>query len=370
MQTISCKTAPSPTNEELAEAYQSGDKSAMGLLLARNAGLIYNLSRPFLGQLAREMEHDDVLQIARSAFVKSVRQFESGRNFRLTTYAGKSIQFALVNTLSRLRRWRQSLPSSGGRAYRKTQFGTWKEVLPMRGCRHSTFISDSDDEFDVVSRGEYNAGFDSRAELDELTCMLRRLSATFRGRKSQVLQGLLDGQRCSEIAIRIGISKEAVRQHRDGIIESMADAFGVETSLSPTAAPREKLSPASLKMRREWARQQDARRVPAKCPRCEGLATQRHGADRTGRQRHKCTQCLITFFEAKASPGGVPNGVRLSLPECATICRMASSGMSIRKVSEATGVCRESVSRVLKLMGVTPPTRKRLSPRATKEDGE
>ena len=75
-------------NEELILRAASGDKSAEGLLVEKNGGLIRAAARRFLGRCAgRGLEEDDLVQLASIGFIKAVRNFDVSSGYALSTYA-------------------------------------------------------------------------------------------------------------------------------------------------------------------------------------------------------------------------------------------------------------------------------------------
>ncbi|MBQ1224306.1 MAG: RNA polymerase sigma-G factor, partial [Oscillospiraceae bacterium] len=75
-------------NEELIFRVASGDKSAEGLLVEKNGGLIRAAARRFLGRCAgRGLEEDDLVQLASIGFIKAVRNFDVSSGYALSTYA-------------------------------------------------------------------------------------------------------------------------------------------------------------------------------------------------------------------------------------------------------------------------------------------
>ena len=72
------------TTEELIQAAQSGDKSAGEQLVHDNAGLIWSVTRRFLG---RGTESDDLYQLGCLGFLKAVEGFDPAFGTQFSTYA-------------------------------------------------------------------------------------------------------------------------------------------------------------------------------------------------------------------------------------------------------------------------------------------
>ena len=63
---------------------QNGDKDEMAKLVEDNQGLIWNITKRFLG---RGYDKEDISQIGCMGFIKCVRRFDSGFDVKLSTYA-------------------------------------------------------------------------------------------------------------------------------------------------------------------------------------------------------------------------------------------------------------------------------------------
>lgn len=70
--------------EELIEKAQAGDNSAMEMLVEENAGLIWAVTRRFLG---RGTEADDLYQLGCLGFLKAVEGFDLAYGTQFSTYA-------------------------------------------------------------------------------------------------------------------------------------------------------------------------------------------------------------------------------------------------------------------------------------------
>lgn len=72
------------STEELIQRAQSGDTSAMEILVEENTGLIWAVTRRFLG---RGVEADDLYQLGSLGFLKSVEGFDLSYGTQFSTYA-------------------------------------------------------------------------------------------------------------------------------------------------------------------------------------------------------------------------------------------------------------------------------------------
>lgn len=70
--------------EELIQRAQSGDTDALEILVEENAGLIWAVTRRFLG---RGTEADDLYQLGCLGFLKAVEGFDLGYGTQFSTYA-------------------------------------------------------------------------------------------------------------------------------------------------------------------------------------------------------------------------------------------------------------------------------------------
>ena len=71
-------------NKILIMKSQSGDEKSLEKLIIQNNGLIWSIVRRFI---YREVEPDDLYQIACIGFIKAVRRFDFSYNVELSTYA-------------------------------------------------------------------------------------------------------------------------------------------------------------------------------------------------------------------------------------------------------------------------------------------
>ena len=72
------------STEELIRRAQSGDTSAMEILVEENTGLIWAVTRRFLG---RGVEADDLYQLGSLGFLKAVEGFDLSYGTQFSTYA-------------------------------------------------------------------------------------------------------------------------------------------------------------------------------------------------------------------------------------------------------------------------------------------
>jgi transposase-like protein/IS1 family transposase len=80
---------------------------------------------------------------------------------------------------------------------------------------------------------------------------------------------------------------------------------------------------------------------------CQHETRHKHGKNKCGNQRFKCATCGATFV-AEDGPLGT---MRLSLKEATTALGMILEGMSIRSVQRLTGLCRDTLSDLIVLVG-------------------
>ena len=83
------------------------------------------------------------------------------------------------------------------------------------------------------------------------------------------------------------------------------------------------------------------------CHNCEALA-RKHGRDRKGLQRFKCSPCNRTFTEYQEKP---LEGMYLPLEKAVTVVSMLLEGMSLRSVERLTGVEMHTILKLLVLAG-------------------
>ena len=83
------------------------------------------------------------------------------------------------------------------------------------------------------------------------------------------------------------------------------------------------------------------------CHNCEAKA-KKHGKDRKGNQRYKCTPCNRTFCEYQEKP---LEGMYLPIEKAVTVLSMLLEGMSVRSVQWLTGVEMHTILKLLVLAG-------------------
>lgn len=71
------------TYDDIVRA-QNSDKEAMNRLVKNNMGLVYSISKRFIG---RGYEADDLNQIGAMGLVKAIKKFDTNYNVQLSTYA-------------------------------------------------------------------------------------------------------------------------------------------------------------------------------------------------------------------------------------------------------------------------------------------
>ncbi len=85
------------------------------------------------------------------------------------------------------------------------------------------------------------------------------------------------------------------------------------------------------------------------CIKCESTNLVGYGKTKAGTPRFKCRDCGKVFCPPK--PKGPLGDMRLTLKEAASICRLMVEGMSIRSIERITGHHRDTVLKLLVLVG-------------------
>ena len=81
---------------------------------------------------------------------------------------------------------------------------------------------------------------------------------------------------------------------------------------------------------------------------CNHDHTKRHGRDRSGNQRYRCKNCGVTWTDPPARPLG---DMRISPQQGALCINLLMEGMSIRATERLTGVNRNTIMRLLEVVG-------------------
>ncbi|PSB48514.1 hypothetical protein C7B80_05505 [Cyanosarcina cf. burmensis CCALA 770] len=87
---------------------------------------------------------------------------------------------------------------------------------------------------------------------------------------------------------------------------------------------------------------------PQQCPKCSSLNTKKNGCRSDGKQTYKCSNCNRCFVATYEFRGYYPLQVR----ECCL--KLHLSGMSMRGVERATGVCHTTVRTWIKQVNISP----------------
>lgn len=85
--------------------------------------------------------------------------------------------------------------------------------------------------------------------------------------------------------------------------------------------------------------------IAISCPHETG---HKHGKDRQGNQRYKCSVCGKTFVLAAPKPLGL---TRTSMKDAALALSLLLEGMSIRSVQRLTGLCRQTLADLILKIG-------------------
>lgn len=85
------------------------------------------------------------------------------------------------------------------------------------------------------------------------------------------------------------------------------------------------------------------------CPDCESSNLVKCGSTAAGTPRFKCKDCSKVFSTPKSA--GALGDMRLPLKKAADICRLMVEGMSIRSIERFTGVHRDTILKLLVLVG-------------------
>lgn len=86
------------------------------------------------------------------------------------------------------------------------------------------------------------------------------------------------------------------------------------------------------------------------CPSCQGRRFIRHGLDRNGGQRWKCTNCgrtSINFVADRLRQAGI----RIDSAKSVNFLLLIGKGLSLRKSADATGIARETGVRLVRSSG-------------------
>ena len=90
----------SPTNEELVFRFQSGDSSALELLLRQNSGYLTALAIRYGGNSCGSSLTEDLKQEGAIALLEAAKRFDSAFGNRFLTYATPAIQAAMLDYAS------------------------------------------------------------------------------------------------------------------------------------------------------------------------------------------------------------------------------------------------------------------------------
>ena len=194
---LRCEECPDPrTDDELAQAWQAGDAEALGTLFARHLRLLYRWLRPWRW----DHEWEDLAQEAALGWMEAVRRWDPVQA-RLST-------FAWYYALRRVRRYLSQ----------RLAVEVWSLDAPD--------VLDEDMAF-----GDRLA--DERAEEElqrvESEVWWQQTLATLPPRQAEVLEARLavaGGATATEVARRIGVSRQAVHQAERRALTRLRAALG------------------------------------------------------------------------------------------------------------------------------------------------
>ena len=90
---------PEPLSNEEEQLYleklKNGDKEARGKLIEHNLRLVAHIVKKYD---AKENNTDDLISIGTIGLIKGIDSFKHDKNIKLTTYAAKCIQNAIVTS--------------------------------------------------------------------------------------------------------------------------------------------------------------------------------------------------------------------------------------------------------------------------------
>ena len=98
MKTFKKPLSPEEEKDYLAR-YKEGDMEARNLLIEHNLRLVAHVAKKYQSPVH---DPDDLISIGIIGLIKAVMTFDSDKNIRLATYAGRCIENAI---LSQMRLW-------------------------------------------------------------------------------------------------------------------------------------------------------------------------------------------------------------------------------------------------------------------------
>jgi transposase-like protein/IS1 family transposase len=81
---------------------------------------------------------------------------------------------------------------------------------------------------------------------------------------------------------------------------------------------------------------------------CTHEKRHKYGKNKSGNQRYKCAACGAVFVEQKDGPLG---SMRITTRQATTALNLFLEGMSVRSVERLTGICRQTLSDLVLLVG-------------------
>ncbi|MBC3887248.1 sigma-70 family RNA polymerase sigma factor [Acetobacterium paludosum] len=215
------------TNEELVQAYQSGDKEAMTTIIENNTGLVYFHAKRYhqLSEMAY-LDFDDIVQNGYMGLMSAVEGFSPLQGFKFSTYASQSIKRNIYTGLLCSTPWENKRDPKS----KLCQVISAYEVRP--GTENAMYIDLIEDE------DAENAFHNTMIEMDRIilrTDLFKVLNTVFELHENKrtfiILKYGLTGKphTYNEIAGIYGLSIEAVRRNIvNGLREIKSSAIGIQ----------------------------------------------------------------------------------------------------------------------------------------------
>lgn len=252
------------TNEELCALWQEGDRSALGVLVELNQGIVYLHARRHLPRCS-SLTIDDLAAEGSMGLMRAARDFSLDFGASYCTYAGNWVRAYVARAADndyslltvpgraakgwsgpRYARWVKHFTEEVGLPYEDAHEAARKAMGVSRGAVRAirdlwkakgtksldapVFESDEGGALhDVLSVGAYDEErADREAELDEERVLdrVRELRPSLSGREAAVLDGRLFGDDTLEVVgKRLGLTRERVRQIEEKLIRRVKVAL-------------------------------------------------------------------------------------------------------------------------------------------------
>lgn len=372
--------APEISNEELIRQYQSGDAASLESILLQNEGLVYRVSSQFFDRLP-EMDRDDVVQIGRLALIRAARAFDHARNCKFSTLVVTCIKFSLCAEVKKANRLVDTERMLSGRALRRTK------MRPLKLKRKESYCESAGEngEARVVRSQSIREDIAGRIDAEQESAWLTDWIQHLEWRDKFVMEQTLKGTALRDIGSELSITRSRAGQLRQDVVRLLSECTDIQTLRTSPIRGAEWRMVITSEHSDEWLAGRLRRRVgdirsirrsqapeilsdvgelgiddsviapkpvTRECPGCGEDDAHKHGFDRHGHPRLKCSNCGRTYHQPRCDARGPFARSRLAISKQIEVLNCLLAGQTLRSTARTTGVCVDTISTLIRSSGL------------------